>query len=222
MASNILSRFLPPVTSPSIYETLGRDDSSDSDVEARAGTNFENDNLGGGDYNIDTAMNDAMEGSIRLGGAPQHQDTNTFPSAPVRPVRHQRTPHSFESDEADDDVPASLLIESDMAGNPASLGFPTRGPKTKHKSPAAISQGHGAEQRNWRTAQQHQKLHRESDSKSTRTERSGNGLVIDPKERAMWRWVNVQNLDNFLQSVYRYYQGKGIYSIILYNVLKLL
>ena len=38
----------------------------------------------------------------------------------------------------------------------------------------------------------------------------------------MWRWTNVQNLDNFLNDVYNYYIGKGIWSILLARVLNLL
>ena len=45
---------------------------------------------------------------------------------------------------------------------------------------------------------------------------------LDPYERALWNWVNVYNLDAFLQEVYYYYEGKGIYSIALSRGLNLL
>lgn len=45
---------------------------------------------------------------------------------------------------------------------------------------------------------------------------------LDPYERALWNWVNVYNLDAFLQEVYFYYEGKGIYSIALSRGLNLL
>lgn len=45
---------------------------------------------------------------------------------------------------------------------------------------------------------------------------------IDPKERALWKWTNVQNLDNFLEDVYFYYTEKGFYSIVLDRILNLL
>ncbi|TIB40095.1 hypothetical protein E3P86_00822 [Wallemia ichthyophaga] len=38
---------------------------------------------------------------------------------------------------------------------------------------------------------------------------------------AMWKWVNVQNLDKFLQDAYGYYTNKGIYCIILTRALNL-
>ena len=45
---------------------------------------------------------------------------------------------------------------------------------------------------------------------------------LDAYERALWNWVNVYNLDAFLQDVYHYYHGKGIYSIALKRGLNLL
>ncbi|KAG0220235.1 autophagy protein atg9 [Mortierella sp. NVP41] len=41
-------------------------------------------------------------------------------------------------------------------------------------------------------------------------------------ELAMWKWVNVENLDNFLAKVYNYYVGKGMYTILLERCLNLL
>ncbi|KAI0263381.1 autophagy protein Apg9-domain-containing protein [Gloeopeniophorella convolvens] len=45
---------------------------------------------------------------------------------------------------------------------------------------------------------------------------------LDAYERALWNWVNVYNLDAFLQEVYLYYHGKGIWSIALKRGLNLL
>ncbi|KZS88344.1 APG9-domain-containing protein [Sistotremastrum niveocremeum HHB9708] len=45
---------------------------------------------------------------------------------------------------------------------------------------------------------------------------------LDPRERALWHWVNVYNLDAYLQEVYAYYEGKGIYCIALSRGLNLL
>lgn len=38
---------------------------------------------------------------------------------------------------------------------------------------------------------------------------------MDPKERALWKWANTENLDNFLVEVYSYFLGSGIYCILL-------
>ncbi|KAG6862073.1 hypothetical protein C0995_007203 [Termitomyces sp. Mi166 len=45
---------------------------------------------------------------------------------------------------------------------------------------------------------------------------------LDDYEKALWNWVNVYNLDAFLQDVYYYYEGKGMYSIALSRGLNLL
>ena len=45
---------------------------------------------------------------------------------------------------------------------------------------------------------------------------------LDEYEKALWNWINVYNLDAFLQEVYYYYDGKGIYSIALSRGLNLL
>ncbi|GAA6017488.1 hypothetical protein JCM10207_008244 [Rhodosporidiobolus poonsookiae] len=42
------------------------------------------------------------------------------------------------------------------------------------------------------------------------------------RERALWRWVNTEDLDGFLHQVYTYYVGKGIWAIGLERALNLL
>ncbi|KAK9473173.1 autophagy protein Apg9-domain-containing protein [Dipodascopsis tothii] len=45
--------------------------------------------------------------------------------------------------------------------------------------------------------------------------------VVDARKRALWKWANVENLDNFLQDVYEYYIGNGIASIMLSRLINL-
>jgi autophagy-related protein 9 len=47
-------------------------------------------------------------------------------------------------------------------------------------------------------------------------------LAGSPKEKATWRWINVTNIDNFINDVYDYYTGAGIWCILLARVLDLL
>ncbi|KAF7338046.1 Autophagy-related protein 9 [Mycena venus] len=67
-----------------------------------------------------------------------------------------------------------------------------------------------------------------ADRPSSRTSSNGHDRPakqmrgLDAYERALWNWVNVYNLDAFLQEVYYYYEGKGIYSIALSRGLNLL
>lgn len=45
---------------------------------------------------------------------------------------------------------------------------------------------------------------------------------ITTYDRTMWRWTNVENMDTFFQRVYEYYEGKGIYCILLARLFNLL
>jgi autophagy-related protein 9 len=47
-------------------------------------------------------------------------------------------------------------------------------------------------------------------------------MLGDRAEQALWKWTNLDNLDNFLVNAYNYYVGKGIWSIVLGDVLELI
>lgn len=44
---------------------------------------------------------------------------------------------------------------------------------------------------------------------------------VPPKERALYLWANVTNMDAFLSDVYYYYTGKGLYNIVLSRAVEL-
>lgn len=46
--------------------------------------------------------------------------------------------------------------------------------------------------------------------------------LLSEREKAMWLWANVEDLDEFLPEVYAYYTGKGVVCIVLTRVLNLL
>ncbi|KAI8886343.1 APG9-domain-containing protein [Backusella circina FSU 941] len=41
-------------------------------------------------------------------------------------------------------------------------------------------------------------------------------------DRTMWRWANIENMDDFFERVYDYFQGKGLYCILLARLLNLM
>jgi Autophagy protein ATG9 len=45
--------------------------------------------------------------------------------------------------------------------------------------------------------------------------------LLNPRERALWKWANVEDLDLFLQQVYSYFLGNGIYCILLNRALNM-
>ncbi|MBE7181152.1 MAG: hypothetical protein INR71_08085 [Terriglobus roseus] len=123
----------------------------------------------------------------------------------------------------DDDVPESLLLDPGAKkkkgkertrrksrGAPlAELPPPVPGPATR----TAKAQ--------WRATKAQQKLHDEDEEDDggaplPRPAAARNPLLVaDPKDRAMWKWANVENLDNYLAEVYTYFEQKGIWSILL-------
>ena len=232
MASNLLSRLLPPTTgSQSIYETLRQnDESSDaSDVEERAGiTMLDEENLGNHDFQLDPALADAMDSQVDTGISPigpaaDHGDRGVRNSS-ARWLQHPRK--TAEADEHDDEVPLSLLIEDRHTSVPRSARHPTRTQALHSPSMVPVpGQGTRAMRAKWQATQDQQQLYPDLQVPPAyagpRNRKTGS-IMADRKERAMWRWANVENLDNFLKDVYDYFLGNGFWSILLSRVLNLL
>lgn len=149
--------------------------------------------------------------------------------------KHVRLDHS---DSSDDDVPQSFMIE-------ASSSKPRRkSTKAKDKAkanrvsqprPPLLSRGDSTRPILPTTTQDVKATHVAPPLKPSEIDppdqfQHGYSGTSQPKqmrgldayERALWNWVNVYNLDAFLQEVYHYYQGKGIYCIALSRGLNLL
>lgn len=141
----------------------------------------------------------------------------------IRPnVRERDRVHEESSD---DEVPQSFMIEGTSHRKPAvtpkakgkSKAHSTRSPRSKgpilpttNDIPLHISMPpRPSDTETYPTA-----------NPSSQSHKPMRGL--DEYERALWNWVNVLNLDAFLQDVYAYYEGKGIYCIALSKGLNLL
>lgn len=196
-------------------------------------------NLGGRyqDYELEDAMADASDSQITsqstafLGQAHPRRPPGTrlerseSRGNSTRPRWMLNSPRELEADEGDDEVPASLLVEGDDDEEedtkpPAPPSHPNVRP------PSPVSSTRDNRRRQWETARPVQPLHsvsRAGRSPGREPNRRGPSLAfVDPKEKAMWRWANVENLDNFLKEVYIYFIGNGIWCIILSRVLNLL
>lgn len=150
---------------------------------------------------------------------PSHNRPRWMQSAPSRP------PASGVDE--DDDVPESLLLDSDRPSGARSKERSR--PRNQHAPPDRLpSPVPGPSTRSakaqWNATRAHQRLHAAvPPPRQNRSQLGVNGVVFtDPKEEAMWRWANVHNLDRFLAEVYNYYQGHGMYSILLDQILNLL
>jgi autophagy-related protein 9 len=237
MASNLLSRLLPSVDgSPSIYETIRQhdEDSDTPDVEERAGLALDERNLGEQFHDLDLD-NVRLEESRRTTHIneppPRGRGVGKMKSKASkrmsRPRWMDRSTQIREVDEGDDDVPASLLIEG--ADEEHTHGL-TRLPPPPSFQPRSIPISGTASRKTrqqWAKTQAEQGLHADPrHSPSVQPARPMRGLaslaMADPKEKAMWRWTNVQNLDNFLAQVYDYYMGHGFWAILLIRFFNLL
>lgn len=67
---------------------------------------------------------------------------------------------------------------------------------------------------------QHQRQHQQQPILPTTT--TSTREHVTTYDRTMWRWTNVENMDDFFNRVYEYFQGKGIYCILLARFLNLL
>jgi autophagy-related protein 9 len=236
MTSNLLSRLLPSnPTGRSIYDDLrAHDEASESDLEEHAGLAIDEENLRFHDDDLGNA--EALEDSRITAGSTtflvgQHQTHPQGAGNGSRGKPHVRrskwiaqSPRLLEED-GDDDVPASLLIEGDDIVGPNSPAQPRiRQGATKRREPAIPGPSNRETRAHWEAAQAQQRLHQDDDNPPAGPQpiRQNIGPFSGgPREKAMWRWINITNLDNFMREVYDYYTGSGLRCIILDRALTL-
>ncbi|KIJ69103.1 hypothetical protein HYDPIDRAFT_36195 [Hydnomerulius pinastri MD-312] len=146
----------------------------------------------------------------------------------------RREDKTYEHDTSDDEVPQSFMIEASREPRKPTSPTPVRPNKGKGRSQPLYSTSSRSVPREFDAA--HDTLPTvsipprpseldvdESPQTPPRQQTSPKPLRgLDAYERALWNWINVYNLDGFLQEVYLYYEGKGIYSIALTRGLNLL
>lgn len=117
-------------------------------------------------------------------------------------------PHELDAD----DVPMSLLVQPEPQRR-ASAGPPLRQPGNQAANvPSPVPQmSHKKETPK-------QQTHASAEEERIRRATLG---ILNPKERALWKWANVENLDKFLQDVYSYYLGSGYWCIMMAKFLDL-
>ena len=155
-----------------------------------------------------------------------------------RDHKHVRLDHS---DSSDDEVPQSFMIEASSSSKPRRKSSKAKD-KAKSKEvpqqpprPPLLSRGNSTRPILPTTTQDVKTIYAAPPPKPSEIDPPdqfphGDSGPPQPKqmrgldayERALWNWVNVYNLDAFLQEVYLYYQGKGIYCIALSRGLNLL
>jgi autophagy-related protein 9 len=227
MASNILSKLLPATNgAPSVYETFREGSSDDTDIEERAGVAMDEENLGAHHIELDPTTTDAIGGDVGIHDSPTRQ-----PKPSRRQTRQTRRPRWMRSSPSiieaddDDDVPPSLLVEHEQPAAQTSPLLRSQHPKESPMPIPVRGPATTATRAKWQAAQDQQRLHDDPQLRPAyagRPQPKKSLLSADPREQTLWRWANVENLDNFLGDVYDYYVERGIWSILLRRILFLL
>ncbi|KAG5952442.1 autophagy protein atg9 [Claviceps sorghi] len=133
------------------------------------------------------------------------------------PDQGRYTRLAVSEDDIENDVPASLLVE---AGEPVTQVFPeashaTRDDPSKRR-----------ERLDRKTKAQRQSATIQYPVESENQQGPGsfahpgslaqNLVPGDRREKALWRWVNISNLDSFMRDVYDYYEGGGLLFLLTF------
>jgi len=232
MTSNLLSRLLPSnAPARSIYEDLREhDEASESDIEDHAGLAIDEENLGFRDDELgnedifngeDSRITTESTAFLPAHGATNYQKGGRPKKAKSKWIA--QSPRMLD-DDGDDDVPASLLIEDhDYPPTGTARDRQHKGQSPQDPIPGPSNRETRA---HWEAVQAQQRLYQENDVVSragSHTPQPSMGLLTGtPREKAMYRWMNVMDVDSFIKDVYNYYTGSGIWCIILARVMDLL
>jgi autophagy-related protein 9 len=226
MASNILSRLLPSASQEDSRDTratavdleTGHPDTGHLDHDPH----FE-------DQDLDQLLAEGIEDDAPTTDEVPASDDGHFPHRSMkRPTAKDTSTRSQmppsrplipDNEDDEDDVPPSLLLggRSDRRRRRKSTKL------NKATEPAAIPVA-GPESRatraQWETTRAQQRLHNDLPTPPpvqaiTTWRNSRTTFAVNRKEKAMWAWANVDNLDSHLDWVYRYYEQHGIWSHVL-------
>lgn len=221
----MFSRLVPGSQGRSFYEELRR---RDDDTESRAGL-LDEENLNHHFQTHDLEHADGLgvdDSRTTLGGV-------TSPPPRARDARRGRPQNDLQSawaqheEDADNDVPASLLVEHEETDPNKILLEQAR--LNMGRNPVGAIPGPSTAHAQWQATQAQQRLH--NDDTFLGQSRRNNGLpnslfagmaTGSAKKKAEWRWANVSNLDIFIKDVYDYYVGHGMSCILVERVLHLL
>lgn len=144
----------------------------------------------------------------------------TFPRGTSRPRWMTRSPRLAGEGEELDDVPHSLLLDDadtiSQAGapHPADPRPYTDDPESAMHSPGRVPPARPLIASPPRKPAPIRPL-RPPDRPVGRDYIADQLNGLSPRDRALWYWINVENLDLFLHDIYNYFLGKGIWSIML-------
>lgn len=234
MSSTRVSRFLSPRSgNPSIYETIREHEEAHTGADAAEDIEegFDDRNLEEQfhDEDIEAALAEVTESQTTTESTAflaQQQgrravDKDERPRPRWAQWRSRNTPRTKD----EDDVPQSLLYEGGRDDSRSPDERRQRAPLREALPEPVPGPSSRTARIQWDTVQAQQQLHNDRDRHSQQAPpapMTASGFYITtPEDKAMWRWVNVDNLDTFLNDVYDYYTGKGMWSITLSRLLSL-
>lgn len=228
MTSNIFTKLGQPSRgSRSFYEQL-RSEEEDEDLEAHMGLDEENLRANFEDFDADGLS--VAESRMTTESVAFDPKANRRPGSRAAPTtRRLGGPESrwpIHDEEIDNDVPASLLVEPNEATQPHSVPPEPVARQSQPRQPATAGPSSARSQAQWEAATTQQRLH--DDDVPARLlgpqPRAVTGGYISggAREKALWRWVNITNLDSFMRDVYDYFEGGGLWCILCSNALWLM
>ncbi|KAF3031733.1 autophagy protein atg9 [Didymella heteroderae] len=223
MASNLLSRLLPSATDePFEDDPLNpQPRRSSTSTDGRHEMDIDEENFGAyfEPQDLEHLLEEASGSQMTVDSRAVSPEALRKPSAPpgintANRVAGWKQPTAARSApvEDDDDVPQSLLLEGGPPSPEATRGLPppVPGPSTRRT------------RAQWDTTQRQQRLHDDMARTPVNTWGRTGHFNVNPKEKALWLWVNQTDLDAYMKDVYEYYRGHGIYSMLLKRFLTLL
>jgi autophagy-related protein 9 len=208
----------------SFYQDL-RSQDDDPDVESEAGLNLDDENLGQNfnDVEADGIMNADSRMTV---DSVAHIARDK--SAAAERQRREPTSRWLQDEDGDNDVPASLLIEHNEGQVFRALNTTAENPgqRADQRRPTRAAPSPARNEAQWEAATTRQPLHR--DENLVRPPRPQPRSIMagvmagGARDKALWRWVNISNLDSFMRDVYDYYEGGGFWCILSSNALWLL
>ncbi|KAM0389869.1 hypothetical protein ACHAQC_008528 [Fusarium culmorum] len=221
MASNIFSRIKSPSGgSQSFYQQLR----SGEDPEYDPGLDEEN--LG---HRFDDFQAEGMDiGDSRMTVESVAPGSKGKGKATFRPTAHARSsgitsPRWQQDDEGDNEVPASLLMEPKDLDPPASPPNKRATNPGSSRTPASAGPSSARTRAQWEAATAQQQLHQDHPYTTPMGPQpipvARGTMSNNPREKALWRWVNTSNLDSFMRDVYDYFEGGGLWCILCANAL---
>lgn len=222
MTSNLFSRLVPASQHKSFYEELRARNEDEFDVEDHAGLALDEENLNH-PFQDDELDPETLAIESSRNTIPGDNRDRKLSSGGTKGAT---TWSSHDDEDGDNDVPASLLVEPREAEPLHKPDISRKGPPAQNVTtiPGRSTRRSRAQ---WETTRNQQQLHQDdtfaSGSQHGRREPRAfiNTLTGTARQKAEWRWANVDNLDSFMQDVYDYYRGNGFWCILLDRFLHL-